>query len=832
MEYLDLTGKWTLADADRTIAAPANVPGCVHTDLETAGYIPDPYYRDNEDGLQWIGRTDWVYERTFKVTDSFLAVRRLKLRCEGLDTLSEIRLNGILLGKTDNMFRSWEFDVKKHLRPGKNQIQIVFRAAVPFVEEKQSDHPMNSFNGGSWIAYDGAAYLRKQQCNFGWDWAPRLVTCGIWKRIGIVGIGSGRIQDVHVRQTHRRKTADLEIRIAAGDRMAGEKLVAETALYFGEERLYRKRLPVSRNLCTHLIKVRNPMLWWPNGMGNQNLHRLEIRLLDSQGNEVDSRVRRIGLREIRLVREKDTVGESFYFTCNSQPFFAKGANWVPADTFPARVGTKWYQTLLQAARDSHYNMIRVWGGGFYESEDFYDLCDELGICVWQDFMFACSTYPTYDREWMKNVESEARENIRRIRRHACLALWCGNNELEQGLVGKAWSEKTMSWADYSALFIKLLSRLVRKYDPDTAYWRSSPHTPGPRLSPHNDPRSGDAHVWSVWFGGKTFESYFECEHRFNSEFGFQSFPEPKTVASYTLPEDRNITHPVMEHHQRSGNGNVKIASFLFRYFRMPKDFESTLWMSQIQQADAIQTAVEAFRSKSPRCMGTLFWQHNDCWPVASWSGIDYFGRWKATQFAVKRAYRPLIVTAVEPSPNLVDVGTVSDLPARARGELKWHVVSTDGTWYEQGSRKVTILPQCGSKVHELDLSWVLNEIGRDNCILFLRLVTEGGFGSVGKVLLFGPPKRYSLRNPNARFTVKKMTDCKFTIEVKVDRPALWCRLYLEDTNVRFSDNFFHISPHDPVSVTLVTNENTSLRKIKSTLRLQSLIDLYGPENAV
>ncbi len=450
MQKLSLNGPWELSQSGAEESIPATVPGCVHMDLLAAGRLEDPYYRDNELHTLWIGETDWTYRRRFDVDAGLLAHERVLLRCAGLDTLATVTVNGAEVGRTDNMFRTWEFDVQELLRAGENEIAVHFAAPMPYVRARGQERSLPAWGVGQ-HKLDSGGWIRKEPCNFGWDWGPKLVTSGIWREIELVAFNTARLADVHILQDHATP-GEVKLAVTAAVEQLGDApLSVRVAVSFAGGVVAEAEAPVDSGAAVCELTVNNPQLWWPHGMGGQPLYEVGVELR-SGADALDSTARRIGLRTLKLVREKDQWGESFHFAANGIPFFAKGANWIPADTFAPRLTRADYARLLEDAADANMNMLRVWGGGIYEDDVFYELCDELGLCIWQDFMFACATYPTFDEEWMATVRAEAEDNIRRIRHHPSMALWCGNNELEQGLVGDAWTATTMSWEFYSRLY--------------------------------------------------------------------------------------------------------------------------------------------------------------------------------------------------------------------------------------------------------------------------------------------------------------------------------------------------------------------------------------------
>jgi beta-mannosidase len=649
--------------------------------------------------------------------------------------------------------------------------------------------------------------------------------------VELVAFDTARLADVHISQDHsgaEEVAVEVRLRTERAGPAERSKLTAAVTLLDGEAPVARDRPRLSRGRGSATLRVKNPELWWPNGMGQQPLYTLRIELCDGAGELLDVQTRRIGLRTLELVRQRDAWGESFGFAANGIPFFAKGANWIPADAILTRFETRDYRRILGDAAAAHMNMLRVWGGGIYEEDLFYDLCDELGICVWQDFMFACATYPTHRRAFLDNVRAEAEDNVTRLRHHACLTLWCGNNELEMGLVADAWSDWTMSWDDYRRLFDDLLPGVVEELDPETAYWPGSPHTPGPGESRRNanHPARGDAHLWGVWHGGEPFEWYRGCQHRFNSEFGFQSFPEPRTVEGFTKAADRNLTSPVMEHHQRSGIGNTTIVRYMLEWFRMPSSFEKTLWLSQILQGLAVQYAVEHWRRGMPRGMGTLYWQLNDCWPVASWSSIDFRGRWKALHYLARRFYAPVLVSGVEDATlGKLAIHVTSDLLKSCSGRLRWAVTRVGGKRIAGGSRDLRIAPGRSRRVQSLDLRPMLKEYGDRDLLVWLELTGDGPIQS-SNLVTFARPKAMELRDPRIGWTLDRAPGGAFELRLGARYPALWTWVEAEGCDLRLSDNFFHLRPGRSKKLALRPETPLSLAQLRRGLRVQSLVDTY------
>ena len=824
VQIIDLNGEWALRQAGKKEVIKALAPGTVHTDLLAAGKIPDPYYQDNEDRVQWIGEADWIYKRTFNVTKDYLQNEQVLLCCEGLDTLATIKINATEIARTDNMFRTYEFDVKNILKPGVNIIEIQFDSTIPYIQQQQEQHPIPLRDPPHGVS--GANWVRKEQCNYGWDWGPCLLTCGIWRPVSIVAGRRMKFADVNIGQKHFKDgSVTLDIKTVLTVKEPVTSAGASVTVSLGQNTVVKGNITFKEGLGNIALNIPKPELWWPNGMGKQPLYMVAINLVSKEGTLLDNVTQRIGLRTLHLQRKADKWGESFQFAVNGVPFFAKGACWIPADTFAPHLKPEDYANLIQSAAEANMNMLRVWGGGFYEDDIFYNLCDELGICVWQDFMFACATYPAFDSSFMDNVRAEAEDNVRRLRHHPSIALWCGNNEMEQGWVGDEWNDRQMSWADYGKIFDKLLPEITAALDPERDYWPCSPHSPIGDRNDFNNPQWGDAHLWDVWHGKKPFEWYRTAQHRFCSEFGFQSFPEPKTVYGYTAAQDRNITSYMMEHHQRSGIGNTTIMTYLLDWFRLPDEFENTLWLSQILQGMAMKYAVEHWRRNMPRTMGTLYWQINDCWPVASWSSIDYHHRWKALHYMAKQFYAPLLVSGVEDSAKgMVEIYVNSDLlePAMA-GELSWTVTNVKGNAISKGKEKVEI--KHGSRrVNTLSLSKDIKQYGVRNLMVWLELAVKGKTVSTNLVT-FARPKHLELCNPDIKAEIGQ-AEGSSVITLTAKAPALWTWLELTDSDARFSDNFFHLQPDKPVKITLTTQEPLSAAQIRKNLRVRSLFDTY------
>ncbi len=802
---LNLNGQWQLARSGADDWIPATVPGCVHTDLLAAGKIPDPFFRDNEKSLQWIGETNWTFRRTFDVPAEILKLERVRLLCDGLDTLATVKINGREIGRADNMFRTWEFDVKFTLQPGLNNIEISFTSPLPLMKEKQTARPLYEWIGPHEPA--GRAYVRKEPCNFGWDWGPVLITCGIWRDIGLVAFNCARLAEILILQDHS-VAGKVGLQIQINSETTGTvPLNAVVSISQGGEILQTKTVSLDGGAGRAEMEICNPKLWWPAGMGAQPLYHVNVELRDDAGATIDRAVRRIGLRTLKLLPQDKK--SSLRFEVNGVPFFAKGANWIPADPFPNRVSTGKLRRYVADAVAVNMNCLRFWGGGYYEDDALFDACDEMGICVWLDFKFACSSYPVFDEHFMDNVRNEARDQLRRLGHHPCIAVWCGNNEI--GLMtGPKWSEKSMARADYDKLFKDLLAAQVKELAPQANYVSGSPDC-------------GDVHYWGVWHGGKPFEAYRELAG-FMSEFGFQSFPAPKTVASFTAAEDRgSVLSPVMQWHQRSGTaGNQKIRDMTLEYFNAPKDFESALWLSQIVQAYGIKMGAEHWRRSMPKSMGCMFWQYNDTWPVASWSSVDYFGRWKALHYLARRFYAPLLVSGLEiPRKGEVEVYITSDLGESRHGTVEWTVTDLAGKELLRDSLPVEMSPRSSTKVTTLKLTREISKHGKSDLLVWLKLVTDGKTESENLVT-FVRPKQLALADPQLKTAVAP-SENGFLVTLTAAKPALWCWLDLDGMDARYSDNFVHLGAGESRTILITPIAPMTPEEFAKALRAQSLM---------
>ncbi|HVN52993.1 MAG TPA: glycoside hydrolase family 2 protein [Anaerolineaceae bacterium] len=826
MQSQSLAGSWLFRQAGTQEWQPAQVPGGVHTDLLALNAIPDPFRADNEWRVQWVAESDWDYRLTFNVAAELLKEETLWLVCDGLDTLATVVLDGEIIGAANNMFRQFRWDVKSLLVDrGPHELEIRFPSPVRFAAEKMAVESLP----GVPEAIPGGPYLRKAPCQFGWDWGPQLPPIGIWKDIRLEAHTAARIGDLHLRQEHTAGQVTVTARVIV-DRLkaapAVKALTARVRISAPDGGALEETAEVSADGRADLrVSIPRPQLWWPNGYGSQPLYQVEITL-EQDGAALDRRGAQIGLRTIELHQEKDEWGRSFVFVVNGQPIFAKGSNWIPADSFPTRITTERLEWLIRSAAETHQNMLRVWGGGFYEDERFYDLCDRYGILVWQDFIFSCSVYPLTDPEFLENVHAEVVQNVRRLRHRASLALWCGNNEMEQGWCEWEWmrgDHLAHLRAAYDSFFHQTLPAWCHAEDPDHDYWPSSPSSDTPITDP-NGQIQGDAHYWDVWHKRKPFTAYRDQYPRFMSEFGFQALPPLATIATYADRADWNMTSYIMEQHQKNASGNSLMVGQMLDTFRLPKDFESLVYLSMVLQAEGIRYGVEHWRRHGNRVAGTLYWQLNDCWPVASWSSLDYYGRWKALHYAARRFYAPMMLS-IEDEPARQGIFLTSDLSRPWNGSVHWSLETLDGEILDGGKEVVWAAPQVTTHVCTLDFSKRLNLDGQREWI-FVAELRQGDQRVDLKVATFVPTKHLSLRDPAIQSSLRRI-DGRLVIDLEAQSLARLVEVSLDGQDAVFSDNYFDLPAGRAVRIDCAYPEGWTLAQVQEALKVRSVYNSYA-----
>lgn len=823
---------WKFRQARLTNWYPATVPGVVHTDLLQNKIIEDPFFRLNERGLQWIDKEDWVYETCFTLAADMMRKENMELVFEGLDTYADVYLNDECILKADNMFRRWSIPVRQYIREENNILKVYFHSPVKIDVPKWDALPYQypasndqSENGGLFNKKI-SIFARKAGYHYGWDWGPRLVTSGIWRPVYIRAWSDLRINDVFIEQKEvgaGRAVIAGHVELDADKDMDGVLVTITdeaTGRVLGEWQADLKR---GTNRVTVDFVLHKPKLWWSNGLGEPFLYRFRTDII-AGGELLDSKTERVGIRSLKVVHQPDKDGHTFYIELNGRPVFAKGANYIPSDNFLPRVTPENYKRTILDAAGVNMNMLRVWGGGIYENDVFYDLCDEHGIMIWQDFMFACSMYPA-EGALLDNIHQEAVDNVKRLRNHACIALWCRNNECQDAWLGWGWKceierqNKEYAdkiWAQYRQQYHVTLPGVVREYAPGTFYWPSSPFAFEGEMSGTTD---GDRHYWSVWHGKAPISDYDSEKSRFFSEYGFQSFPEFDSVKRYApYPEDWDIRSEVMMSHQRGGDhANGLIETYLLNEYKKPRDFRAFLYMNHVLQGDAIKTAIESHRRQMPYNMGTLFWQHNDCWPVASWASRDYYGRWKAQHYYVRKAYDDILISSVVEGDDL-KVYAVSDRLENTSGRLQLQVCQFDGTVVHHWGKSVGISGNDSRVCFSAPLAKLLEGANRGTVYVRVDYTDKSGRVYHNNYCL-GKQKDMDYPKVDLQTEVRSI-EGGYEVTVSADKFARAVCLSVADNESVYSDNYFDVQPKSSVQVQVRTR--LSAEAFNGSLRLTCL----------
>lgn len=798
---------WQMRQAGWEEFLPASVPGSVYHDLMQNGKMDDPFWRDNFPKALKRMDHDYEYKTEFAADKALLKSDAVLLRFEGIDTVADVFLNGEKLGHTENMHRTFEFEVKDLLKEEGNELRVLLHSPTRFIKEEYKHNVAD----GSEEAMVGFANLRKTHCMFGWDWGPRLPDAGLWRPVKLLGIEKARVDSVYVTQKHEDGKVTLHFDVDA-DVYDREALMGYTVLITdpdGKETLCKG--------SPEEIVIERPQLWWPNGFSAQPLYTVEVRLY-AGGKQVDAWKKRIGLRTLTMHIEKDAYGESFAHEVNGVQVFAMGADYIPEDSIFPRINEARTRELLRQCKEAHFNTIRVWGGGYYPDDWFYDACDEMGLMVWQDFLFACAVYNLTD-EFEDNIRAEFADNIKRLRHHASLALWCGNNEMEMFVERGLWVKTPIQKSDYVKMYEYILPKVLKELDPQTFYWPASPSSGGGFDDPNGFDR-GDVHYWDVWHGNVPFTDYRRYYFRYLSEFGFQSFPSVETVKTFALPEDCNPFSYVMEKHQRNNAANGKIMNYLYQTYLYPTSFDAFVYASQLLQADAIRYGVEHFRRNRGRCMGAIYWQLNDCWPVISWASIDYCGRWKALHYAAKRFFRPLTLSCAEEglltqNPNINFERYEYEENALKKGmrlcvenetmlfhtvEVTWQLRRADASVIRQGRETVTVEP--------LSSKWLEYEDFADADTFgdyIAYQMTENGAPAASGTALFCAPKHFRFADPQLALHVEGDE-----IVVTAAAYARSVQILNADDTLKLSDNFFDMNAGE-TRVRILSGQPSGLR---------------------
>ena len=808
---VELNQNWQVKQTGQDQWISAEVPGCIHTDLFQNGIIEDPFYGDNEQNLQWIGNSDWEYKTQFYAS-RLLDYDKVELVFKGLDTYAEVFLNDSSVLNADNMFREWTIDCKDLLKDGENRLKIIFTSPVHIDSIKASKIPYR--------LPDIRAYSRKAPYQYGWDWGPSFVTSGIWQPAYLKAWNEIKINNIQIIQNSLNAdsaliTAIFEIE-STKDQQAFLAIVDKG---INKEVLQRKeKIGKGTQTITTNFSIHNPELWWPNGMGDQHLYEFLFQVQTNQS--TDEQKMKIGLRTIELIQNPDSIGKSFEFHVNGIPTFMKGANYIPQDNFPSRVSDEKYRQTLQTAVNANMNMLRVWGGGIYEKDIFYNICDEKGILVWQDFMFACNMYPG-DSSFIENVKQEATQQVKRLRNHPCITIWCGNNEVDEGWHNWGWQkalnyskeDSTEVWNNYLKIFEHILPSTILTYSPDIPYVPSSP-----KIGWGHEQAlfSGDMHYWGVWWGEEPFAIYESKVGRFMTEFGFQGFPDQRTLDSSIAIEERNLNSSLLLNHQKHPRGMELIQTYMEREYKVPKDFQHYNYVSQLVQAYGIKKALEAHRRAKPYCMGTLYWQLNDCWPVISWSSVDYYNRWKALHYFTKNIYKNVLISFEEMDENL-NVYVVSDKLETLKANLEVKILNFKGEIIKTEIKEIEVHPNSSAIYTEIEIAAFPR---KENLVVAKLKLNEKEIAS--NMHYLANPKELILPKPTIQKQVKK-TDNGYLITLKTDKLAKNVFLSINREG-HFSENYFDLLPDKSKSINYTSDVN--IENFAEELQILSLVDTY------
>lgn len=782
-DILQLTKGWEFRKVDSSDNwLPAIVPGTVHTDLLLNKKISDPFLGSNNLNLGWIDESDWEYSLKFNLDKDIIKSQHADLVFEGLDTYAEVYLNGNPVLSVNNMFRRWVIDCSKLLKLGENNIKIIFKSALGEIRKKSKELPY-TLPGGEW------AWVRKAPYHFGWDWGPRFVTTGIWKPVYIRTWQNLRLEDIQVHTISSTKDkADLSAVINV---LSDENTKASISVSVGNKELSTLNINLNKgeNRVVIPIVIHNPKLWWCSGSGEQNLYNLDFTI-NENGLKISKTIT-YGIRTVELVQESDSIGKSFYFKVNGIPVFMKGANIIPRHSFLPSASVKELRNLLNSSAESGVNMLRIWGGGVYEEDLFYHLCDSLGILIWQDFMFAGSMYPG-DSAFLSNVKQEVDQQVLRLRNHPCIALWCGNNEVDEAWHNWGWqkqynmtkSDSAKIWQDYLNLFQKLIPDEISKYDAERHYWSSSPKNGWGRKQSMTE---GDSHYWGVWWGLEPFSVYKTKIPRFMSEYGFQGFPSAKTVSSFSRDGFQNPDSSELLAHQKHPVGYQTIDKYSQREGFYSKTLDERIYISQIVQCIGYRIAIESHRLAKPRCMGTLYWQLNDCWPVVSWSGIDFFGRWKAVQYRIRDAYKPILI-ATQINKNSIEVNAVSDLLKPMEGNLKVTVYNLNGNELKVWENKITIKPSISEQI--ISMPYQFNSADSANIFVYTELVLKSG-ENINSYTYSCRLGNLKLQDPSIKARMER-SNVGNVIVLTCNKPAFYVQIM---SDAKVDNNYFNMLPN-------------------------------------
>lgn len=818
---------WTFCQVGDTLWSNAKVPGTVHQDLLNHNRIPNPFYGMNEEAVQWVENEDWMYRTSFVVDEHQLGRDAAVLELDGLDTYADVFLNGALILRSDNMFVGHKIEVKPVLRKGVNQLLVRFRSPVkevlPQLQTNGFDYPASN-DHSPWRT---SVYTRKAPYSYGWDWGIRLATCGIWRPVRLVFSDVARIEDYYVcQEAVTQAKADVDNRLEINNvtsNTVSALLKVDYHYSDSDTKEIRKQIELrpGANTVSLPVSIEKPHLWMPNGWGEPSLYKFTASL-SVDGVEIAKQERNVGLRTVRVVMDDDEHGKSFYFVVNGKPMFAKGANFIPDDALLPNVTQERYKRIFEDVKAANMNMLRVWGGGIYEDDEFYDEADRNGILIWQDFMFACSSYP-HDPLFVGRVESEAEYNIKRLRGHASLAMWCGNNEIYEAMRYWGWQRKYSAEAfaemerGYNVLFRELLPKMVERLDGTRFYMHSSPYEAN--WGRPNSWKTGDSHNWGTWHGRKPFESFDTDVPRFMSEYGFQAFPEMKTIRTFAEEKDFELESPVMNVHQKADIGNALIKKTMGLYYKVPEKFEDLVYVGLVLQGQGIRHGIEAHRRNRPYCMGSLFWQLNDSWPVVSWSGIDYYGNWKALMYQSKRAFAPILINAIKEGDDLCVYLVSDELQDHDGVRLDVELMDFDGKAHGKWTQSGMLAANSSVLFMKKRADELQGKLSAATSLLHFTLKDKNGVTLADDVFYFAYPKDQKLPEANIETSVRRRGDA-IEMTLKTDKLARDIFVEVPVQGVRFTDNFFDLLPGQRKKITITSPEGHLLNDF--TFRLHQL----------
>ncbi len=817
MQKLSLHEGWLVRRLGDKNTINATVPGSVYGDLLNAGIIEDPFWKDNEDSVLPLMDYDYEYTLNFDLDEGMNKASEILLVFEGLDTIADIYLNDTHIDHTENMHRTWKYAVRSLLKQQGNLLRVIFHSPTKYIADAFSKAPTL----GTEDAMNGFVHIRKAHYMFGWDWGAHLPDAGIWRPVYLLGIDDYRIESVDILQFHDNGSVRLSI-----------EPEIESYISNSKSRNFSLRCTITdpdgsviyQGAASDSIIIDNPLLWWPNGLGEQHLYTVEVSILDDDDICLDTWKKKIGLRTITMDRTPDQWGERFATCINGVSIFAMGADYIPEDHLLGRVDVETTRTLLKKAVFANFNSIRVWGGGYYPDDWFYDLCDEMGLIVWQDFMFACAVYDLTE-DFEKNITAEVEDNIKRLRHHASLGLMCGNNEMEQFVLERTWVSKESEIEDYLIMYEKLIPALMKKLAPQVFYWPASPSSGGSFDNPRDENR-GDVHYWDVWHGNKPFSEYRHFYFRYLSEFGFQSFPSVKTIESFTDDEaDKNIFSYIMEKHQRNGSANGKIMNYMQQTYKYPTDFGTLIYASQLLQADAIRYGVEHFRRNRNdcRCMGAVYWQFNDCWPVASWSSVDYRQRLKALHYFARRFFAPVMISCEEQGMlgsgqelvrlpfefnKSIRLNVTNETLSDEKITVSWAVRRSDSSIIREESSDILVPSLSSVWLDKVELSSIdiYNEYVSYTAYRDDSVISEG-------TVIFSYPKYFRYKDPELSYKIDG--DC-ITVNSKCYAKSV--EILNDNEDLILSDNYFDLNG-DSKTVKILSG-------CADNIRLRSVYDIH------